>query len=54
MKAVRAVLIVCVALAAETPIITADNDPACVCDLTKSSCDSFCCCDTECDKAKTT
>jgi hypothetical protein len=38
-----------VAFAAESNNIGDNEDPAdCVCDLTASSCDVFCCCDDDC------
>ncbi|CAG9316026.1 unnamed protein product [Blepharisma stoltei] len=38
--------------ASESNDISSDEDPGtCVCDLTKNSCDAFCCCDDDCTSA---
>ena len=40
------------ALAAESNSVSDTKDDSdCVCDITASSCDSYCCCDKDCDSS---
>lgn len=43
------------AWAVATNVFNTSTDAAqCICDLTKATCDAFCCCDPDCDEVKAT